>query len=287
MLHAVLDVTPSDQVSVALPWGSAVNCRCAAHLRWFAEIPCSSAKVACTCAFAGQKYFSAHPESFFHSSINKDQVLKADVPVITTVWESISPTVALLEGPLVQELDIYGTTPSISDLKGWCERAAWIGKVWKESLTESTIQLATSMSSDLRRITPVFEHFVTDEKMNAAMVNKTLLSSKVKQPLADKAIALFHIMKLARGFKADLGASPGDEPDVEDVIDGAELALTAAKRALVVIAGCAIVYAGTDKQQAEAMKLTSTDRPDMPKLLWKALKLLATAKKENIKGEHK
>ena len=287
MLHAVLDVTQGQQVSVRLPWGSAVECQCAAHLRWFAEIFCSSAKVACTCAFVGQKYFSGHPESFFHSSITKDQVLKADVQVVTTVWESISETVALLEGPLVQELDMYGATPSISDLKAWFERATWIGKVWKESLTDSTIELATSLSSDLRNITPVFGHFVTDDKMNATMVKKTLLSSKVKQPLADKVIALFHVIKLAKGLKADLGASPGDDPEVEDDIGGAELALTAAKQALVVIAGCAVVYEGTDNQQAEAVKLTSIERPDMPKSLWLALKRIAAAKKEDVKGEHK
>ena len=102
-----------------------------------------------------------------------------------------------------------------------------------------------------------------------------------------KTVALAHVVKATKAALADrvAGGSPPkpadeDEPSHDEaVMMCADHALTTAKAALAVIAGCNIVFVGGPRQAEEARQLTAKPRPDMPRALWEALLRIALGTK--------
>ncbi len=89
-------------------------------------------------------------------------------------------------------------------------------------------------------------------------------------------------------MKAAASDSPqaqGAEPEGDDPVGGADLALDTAKTALAVVAACSIVLEGGPQQVEEAKKLTAKVRPDVPRALWRALLRIAEGKGATAKHE--
>jgi hypothetical protein len=244
-------------------------------LRCFADILCNVGRIASTAAWVSQKYLAERPESLFTGNFSKGDIFKADVLAASDVWSSISSASALLDQPVVEELVVYKTTPSIPDLRGWFGRAVAIEPAWGKHLLVAATQLATTFVHDLKAITPAYAHFVTDEKLTQALIKKHLLDHRFRQPLTEKTVALAHVARLAKGLQAEWGGSPMEGEEialVDEDLTGWEMALTAAKQALEVIAGCTVLFESSGpKQIEEAKRLTAKDRPNMPKALWNAL----------------
>ena len=278
MLFAVLEVTPVAELSVTLPLGSDAVCTSADHLRCFANVLCLAGQVALATAFVASKYFTKQPDSLFATDFKTGEVFKREVQVFSTAWNAIAPTVASFGAENLQAMEIYSAAPSIADLCGWFDRAAAIGPLWTMHLLTATAKLAADLSSELQKITPVYAHYITETRITPPMVKRHLLANNVRQPLAEKVVALVHVSRAAKALKEELAASTavpaavGDAVAADEDFAGWQHTLAAAKTALSVIAGCVILYEGGSNQQEEAKKLTARDRPDMPRSLWHALK---------------
>ena len=274
------------QLQAAMPVQSA------AHLRCFADALCSVGKVAATAAFAWSKFCgAARPEQLFVTDLKQSPIWKPEVLAIGVTFRGVSAAALVMAGPLAAELAVYQTTPSVADLRRWLARAALAYPAWTSHVAAAAVQFTEDLTAELLKVTPVYKHFVTDTKINEAMARKNLLAASVRQPLADKTICLVQVIKATRAaLTADVEGDPlqqavkkeAAEPQGEDALAGADTAVTAAKTAMAVIAGCAIVFEGSARQNEDAKTLTDKHWPDMPKALWDALLALAERKRSDV-----
>lgn len=272
---------------------AAMPVQSATHLRCFADALCSVGKVAATAAFAWSKFCGAdRPEQLFVTDLKQSPIWKPEVLAIGVTFRGVSAAALVMAGPLAAELAAYQTTPSVADLRRWLARAALAYPAWTSHVAAAAVQFTEDRTAELLQVTPVYKHFVTDLKINEAMVRKNLLAASVRQPLADKTVCLVQVLKATRAaLTADDEGDPlqqavkkeAAEPQQgEDALAGADIAVTAAKTAMAVIAGCSIVFEGSARQAEDAKTLTDKPRPDMPKALWAALVNLAERKKSDV-----
>ena len=271
---------------------AAMPVQSAAHLRCFADALCSVGKVAATAAFASSKFCgAARPEQLFVTDLKQSPIWKPEVLAIGVTFRGVSAAALVMAGPLAAELAVYQTTPSVADLRRWLARAALAYPAWTSHVAAAAVQFTEDLTAELLKVTPVYKHFVTDTKINEAMARKNLLAASVRQPLADKTVCLVQVIKATRAaLTADVEGDPlqhavkkeAAEPQGEDALAGADIAVTAAKTAMAVIAGCAIVFEGSARQTEDAKTLTDKHWPDMPKALWAALVNLSERKKSDV-----
>ena len=271
---------------------AAMPVQSATHLRCFADALCSVGKVAATAAFAWSKFCgAARPEQLFVTDLKQSPIWKPEVLAIGVTFRGVSAAALVMAGPLAAELAAYRTTPSVADLRRWLARAALAYPAWTSHVAAAAVQFTEDLTAELLQVTPVYKHFVTDLKINEAMVRKNLLAASVRQPLADKTVCLVQVLKATRAALTE--AVEGDplqqaankeaaEPQGEDALAGADIAVTAAKTAMAVIAGCSVVFEGCARQAEDAKTLTDKPRPDMPKALWAALVNLSERKKSDV-----
>ncbi len=152
--------------------------------------------------------------------------------------------------------------------------------LWASHVAAAAVQFTEDRTAELIKLTPVYVRFLNDAKLNAVMARKNLLIASVRQPLADKTVALAQVARatkaaLTTGEPVPQALKELAEPHGFDALAGADHALAAAKTALAVIAGCSIVFDGGPRQVEDAKKLTERSRPDVPKALWTALLRIA------------
>ena len=146
-----------------------------------------------------------------------------------------------------------------------------------------------SLTSELTKLTPVYSHYITETKINVPMVRKSLLQGKIRDLLSPKTVSLHKAMALFTSMQSEWSGtlelsapSPeaeGEKADANSELSCAQLAFTEAKKAICVVAACAVVYDGDAKTRvAEAEHLTSVTRPELVKPLWDALLLIAKNK---------
>ena len=157
-------------------------------------------------------------------------------------------------------------------------------------MVTAAIGRVTSSTGELSKLTPVYSHIVTAKKINAAMVKKVLLHSKIRG-LSEKTIALHKAMALATLTMAEWGATPeattaeGEEDPKATEMACAGVAFAEAKKAISVIAACSVVYEpGSSTRQAEAATLIAVERSEIVKPLWDELVQIAKGKPA-AKGE--
>jgi hypothetical protein len=106
------------------------------------------------------------------------------------------------------------------------------------------------------------------------MVKKQLLVQKVRTPLKEKTVALHAAMGLHQALVSEWGAPPEKDPE-ESPHSCATLAFEAGKKAITVIAACAVVYEQGPTRKQEAATLLAVQRPEIPNSLWSELQKVA------------
>ena len=291
LLLFVVENTPKETLSVVLPLQAVRPVQSAAHLRCFADVLCSVGKVAATAAFASAKFLgAARPEQLFVKDLKQSPVWKPEVLAIGVTFREVAAAAKVMAGPLAVELAGYQTTPSVADLQTWLARASLVHPAWSSHVAAAAVQLTEDLTAELTKVTPVYTHFLTDTELNESLARKNLLAVSVRQPLADKTVCLVQVAKATRAaLTAEAEGDPlpqaakneqneESEPQGVEALAGADNAVTAAKTAMAVIAGCSIVFEGSARQVEDAKTLTDKPRPDMPKALWAALLRIAEGK---------
>ena len=176
-------------------------------------------------------------------------------------------------------------TPSVREFQVWFARVGQVETLLGRALVSVAAERVATLTSEVSKLTPVYSHFIMEKKINVAMVRKTLLPSKIRGALSEKAIALHRAKSLATLFQAEWGVSPEPQPGEceedpkETELACAEMALQEAKKAISVIAACSVVYEnGGGPRQAEAATLVAQERPEIVKPLWDELVKISKGK---------
>lgn len=283
LLLSVAEVMPQEDFAVDLPW-LAKSCTSKEHLRFFGDVLCSVSKVAATSAYLIPKFFATdRPESFLDAS--EPDSFKKEIGAASAVFKQALLLAKLVNGPLAAEIATsYGMEDTIASFVGWFGRVNALRSRWGASLVEAALAWTSNLTSELNKLTPVYSHFITEKKVNKAMVIKSLLGTKVRTALSEKTMAMHRAMTVTKAAMLEWGVSPevpkGDDDGDSSDLGCAALAFAEAKKALTVIAACSTLYENSATRVKDAAAIVAIPRPELVKSLWDELVKVAKGKVE-------
>ena len=273
-LAAVVAVIPEENFAASFPWAkqetvgevkcSKANCLLAV------SVFCTLSKCVQTLAFLHQRYSAAKPENMLEK-----EALKSDVVVATSMLKAAAlDAKTKFANPAMSELANHCWEPSLTMVQGWFGRLDVLLQTWGRHLVWVATENMAILTTELQKVTPVYSHFAHEAKINVAMVKKQLLGQKVRTPLTEKTVALHAAMRLHQALVIEWGVPPQTDPE-ESHLECARLAFEAGKKAITVIAACAVVYEQGPTRKQEAATLIAVQRPEIPKSLWAELQKVA------------
>jgi len=133
---------------------------------------------------------------------------------------------------------------------------------------------AESVAMEVSKVTPQYDHVITDDKVTMATARQHILGWPTKQQLGDGAVQLFNSLAyISKMHKAwNLTPDISHDPDVGETIVAAQTVFGTARRAVAVIAALRIVAElKGQEQRSEACSLLAKKRSLIPKALAKML----------------
>ena len=240
-------------------------------------------RVSACLAFIATRYVAAKAETCF-----KDCALKPDLEqamkTVALIVDEVVPFLAKAQTKAIAQQAKVLLFIDVFSLTSWFQGArACLTAVAAFVHGRLDKQLA-ALASEVQKLTPRYDHIITKEKINVAMVRKILLLAPTRQQLVDKTLALHRMISLSAQFRAtwqlpNPAQAKGDEPG--DDSQESELSchlttLTAGRQAVTVTAACSVVYELKGKeQQEERDKIVAKDRPEILPSLLTALKSIA------------
>lgn len=274
LLEAVVAVIPEESFAASFPWaqqGTVGEVKCSKTCCLLAVSVFSTlSKCIQTLAFLHQRYSAAKPEHMLEK-----EALKFDVVVATSELKAAAlDAKTKFANTAISELANHCWEPSLAMVQGWFGRLDVLLQTWGRHLVWVAAEHMAIISTELQKVIPVYSHFVHEAKINVSMVKKQLLVQKVRTPLKEKTVALHQAMGLHQALVNEWGAPPEIDPE-ESPHSCATLAFEAGKKAITVIAACAVVYEQGPTRKQEAATLLAVQRPEIPNSLWAELQKVA------------
>jgi hypothetical protein len=245
----------------------------------------SLSRVAACFAFLSARYLGPKTEVFV-----KDGALKQDLEeALNGIARDNQKALSMLAGGSAKAFAKYPLPLGIKmfALAPWFEGAQACLKAVAASVRDRLEVFVAGCASEVQKLTPKYDHIVTKDKVNVAMVRKFLLNSPTRQQLVDKAVALHKLITLSVRFRTQwslpetaaaehvAGGGAKEEGEVSE-LDCHIATLKAAKAAVTVTGACSIAYELKGKEQKiEKDKFLAKDRPELAASLMAALKSIA------------